>query len=85
MEQVTLTIRGSGANGVIHAGFRRWITAQTQTLGLFCHAENLGDICRVTLRGFPNDIAAVIALAKRGPPGSRVLDVELSPERSSVS
>lgn len=70
-------VHGSGAQGVIHVGFRSWIVRQATELGCDCTAENVGDTVAVTAVGEALSLKLLMARARNGPGLSRVLSVRI--------
>jgi acylphosphatase len=74
------TVRGSGSNGVIHVGFRRWILQQAVALNCTCTAINVGDTVELFASGEYANVHILLARARIGPPNSRVLGVTIEKE-----
>ena len=80
MIRVTAIAIGSGTNGVIHVGFRDWISKLAVAHDCSCVAINIGDTVQFTLTGDSLRVRVVLAKARFGPPGSRVLELAYDKE-----
>jgi acylphosphatase len=73
---VQATVIGSGVSGVIHVGFRKWITETAAKLGVQCAAMNDGETVQLLATGEPKRLHQLLLAARSGSPRSRVLAVE---------
>ena len=74
------TVTGTGTNGVIHVGFRRWAVQLAIDFNCDCTAENTGDTVKLVITGRPIDVRVLLAKLRYGPPGSRVLGITIDKE-----
>jgi acylphosphatase len=77
-----VTVIGSGVNGVIHVGFRRWLAENGKANGLRVQAHNEGEQVKATIEGDTDQVIALLKACRHGPPRARVLDVRAEIERN---
>lgn len=76
-----VTIIGSGVNGVIHVGFRRWLCENGEHMGLQVRAHNQGEQVHACIIGDSSSVVELIKACRFGPKRARVLDVLATIER----
>lgn len=78
METVRLRITGN-VQGV---GYRLWATRAAAALGLRGWVRNRSDgSVEALLTGPPENVAAMVAASRSGPPGATVAEVSVTPDK----
>ena len=72
------TVWGSGVNGVIHTGYRRFARELGYQHGVAVDAVNVADRVEIQLDGYPEDIRRIVQKLRVGPPRARVLGVKVT-------
>jgi acylphosphatase len=80
------TVRLRIAGKVQGVGYRVWMTRAAVSLGLRGWVRNRRDgSVEALATGPPEALAAMLKLAKEGPPGARVADIAATPDRDDGS
>jgi acylphosphatase len=75
------TVRLSVAGRVQGVGYRLWATRTAARLGLRGWVRNRSDgSVEVLVTGDPQNVAAMVEAARRGPPAAQVADLTVTPD-----